>query len=43
MQELCAAVRAHWQVEVNNHVRDVTLREDQFRTKKRMSVNYWQK
>ena len=41
-QELCAAVRAHWQVEVNNHLRDVTLSEDQLRTKKRMSVNYWQ-
>jgi len=42
-QELCAAVRGHWQVEVNNHVRDVTLSEDRLRTKKRISVNYWQK
>ena len=41
-QELCVAVRAHWQVEVNNHLRDVTLSEDQLRTKKRISVNYWQ-
>ena len=29
------AIRRHWSVEVNNHIRDVTLREDHFRTKKR--------
>ncbi len=33
-KELCAAVRAHWQVEVNNHRRDVTFAEDCLRTKK---------
>jgi len=33
--ELFDAVRAHWSVEVNNHFRDVTLNEDQFRSKKR--------
>jgi len=27
-------IRQHWQVEVSNHVRDVTLREDKLRTKK---------
>ena len=27
-------VRKHWQVEVNNHVRDVTLCEDKLKTKK---------
>lgn len=27
-------IRQHWQVEVNNHVRDVTLSEDKLRTKK---------
>lgn len=34
MNELCAAVRRHWQVEVNNHRRDVTFAEDRLRTKK---------
>ncbi len=28
------AVRHHWSVEVTNHIRDVTLNEDKFRTKK---------
>jgi predicted transposase YbfD/YdcC len=28
------AIRNHWSVEVNNHLRDVSLREDQLRTKK---------
>lgn len=28
------AVRNHWQIEVNNHIRDVTLQEDQLRSKK---------
>ena len=34
MNEICAAVRRHWQVEVNNHRRDVTFAEDRLRTKK---------
>ena len=34
-KELCEAVRGHWQVEVNNHVRDVTFAEDDLRTKKK--------
>lgn len=33
-QEYFTAIRNHWSVEVNNHLRDVTLQEDQFRTKK---------
>ena len=33
--ELCQAVRGHWQVEVNNHLRDVTLAADALRTKKK--------
>jgi predicted transposase YbfD/YdcC len=33
-QEFFTAIRKHWSVEVNNHMRDVTLREDQLRTKK---------
>ena len=38
--ELFGAVRGHWAVETNNHIRDVRLREDQFRTKKRNLKNY---
>ena len=30
-----AAIRNHWAVEVNNHIRDVTLKEDNLRTKKK--------
>ena len=32
-QQLFGAVRQHWGVEVNNHLRDVTLQEDRLRTK----------
>jgi predicted transposase YbfD/YdcC len=32
--EYFEAIRNHWSVEVNNHVRDVSLQEDQLRTKK---------
>lgn len=32
---LCQAVRGHWRVETNNQIRDVTLREDELRSKKR--------
>ena len=28
------AIRNHWSVETTNHIRDVTLQEDQLRTKK---------
>ena len=34
--ELCVAVRKHWAVETNNHIRDVTLQEDKLRSKKRL-------
>jgi predicted transposase YbfD/YdcC len=34
-QEICEAVRGHWGVETNNHLRDVTLKEDSLRTKKK--------
>jgi predicted transposase YbfD/YdcC len=34
-KQLSQAVRGHWQVEVNNHIRDVTLAEDDLRTKKK--------
>ena len=42
LSQLCLAVRKHWSVETNNHIRDVTLQEDQLRVKKRMSTEYWQ-
>ncbi len=32
--EYFRAIRKHWSVEVNNHYRDVSLKEDQLRTKK---------
>lgn len=33
-EDYFSAIRQHWSVEVNNHVRDVTLKEDKLRTKK---------
>ena len=35
--EYFTAIRNHWSVEISNHVRDVSLQEDHFRTKKRLS------
>jgi predicted transposase YbfD/YdcC len=32
-EQLFTAVRRHWSVEVSNHLRDVTLKEDQLKTK----------
>jgi len=32
-QELFEAIRGHWNVEVNNHIRDVTLKEDKLSAK----------
>ncbi len=37
-EEIVQAIRNHWQVETNNHIRDCTLKEDEMRTKKRISV-----
>lgn len=34
-EEIMEAVRRHWQIETNNHRRDVTFREDSMRSKKR--------
>jgi hypothetical protein len=31
-QELFGAVRNHWSVEVNNHIRDVTFKEDSLKS-----------
>ena len=41
-EELCKAVRGHWQVETANHVRDVSLKEDSLRSKKRIYNEQWQ-
>ena len=41
-EELAQAVRHHWQVETNNHIRDVSLREDEMRSKKRVYKKQWQ-
>jgi len=39
--ELVNAVRNHWGSEVNNHIRDVTLKEDHLRSKKRDYKWFW--
>ncbi len=39
--EYFKAIRNHWSVEVNNHIRDVSLKEDKFRTKKSQSPKRW--
>ena len=41
-EELWRAVRRHWQVETNNHIRDVSLKEDRLRSKKRICIESWQ-
>jgi len=41
-EELAQAIRDHWQVETNNHIRDVSLREDEMRSKKRVYKKQWQ-
>ncbi len=41
-EELAQAVRRHWQVETNNHIRDVSFREDEMRSKKRVYKKQWQ-
>jgi predicted transposase YbfD/YdcC len=35
------AIREHWSVEVNNHIRDVTLKEDQLKTKKKEVTSFF--
>lgn len=32
-EDFFTAIRKHWSVEVNNHIRDVTMQEDKFRAK----------
>ncbi len=41
-EELAEAIRKHWQVETNNHVRDVSLQEDKMPSKKRDYSKQWQ-
>ena len=38
-EEIVEAIRHHWQVETNNHIRDCTLKEDEMRTKKEYQSN----
>ena len=40
-EELAKAVRLHWRVETNNHLRDVSLKEDKMRSKKRSYNKQW--
>jgi len=42
-EEIAEAVRLHWSVETNNHLRDVSLREDEMRSKKRNYNKQWEK
>jgi predicted transposase YbfD/YdcC len=39
--ELCHAIRGHWSVEVNNHIRDVTFAEDDLTSKKSIYPVQW--
>ncbi len=39
--EYFGAIRSHWSIEVKNHYRDVSLKEDQFRTKKSLLQGCW--
>lgn len=41
-KEYFDAIRNHWSVEVNNHIRDVSLSEDNLRTKKSLLQKSWQ-
>lgn len=42
-EEIVKAIRCHWQIETNNHRRDVTLKEDRMRSKKRTYSKQWRK
>lgn len=41
-EELSHAIRRHWAVETSNHIRDVSLKEDQMRSKKSLYSAQWQ-
>ncbi len=38
-EELAEAIRKHWSVETNNHLRDVSFKEDKMRSKKEITAN----
>ena len=40
-EELAEAIRKHWSVETNNHLRDVSFKEDKMRSKKRSDSKQW--
>lgn len=40
-EEIIEAIRRHWQIETNNHRRDVTFREDRMRSKKSGYRKQW--
>lgn len=40
-EEMAEAIRKHWSVETNNHIRDVSLKEDKMRSKKRIYRKQW--
>ena len=40
-EELAQAIRKHWTVETNNHLRDVSFSEDEMRSKKRNYTAQW--
>ena len=42
-EEIMEAIRRHWQIETNNHRRDVTFKEDKMRSKKRFYRKQWRK
>ena len=42
-EELTAAVRFHWSVQTNNHLRDVSLKEDKMRSKKSCYSKQWER
>lgn len=41
-EEIAEAMRKHWSVETNNHLRDVSLKEDRMRSKKRVYSEQWE-
>lgn len=41
-EEIVETIRNHWSVETNNHIRDVSLKEDKMRSKKRSCRKQWQ-
>lgn len=41
-EHLRRAVRGHWRVETNHHLRDVSFKEDRLRSKKRIYSECWQ-